>query len=565
MKHLLSAIMLFVLLQQAFALQNKYALLIGINQYQKKDEKGKIVLDKENELFGCVNDAESMKSLLVSKFNFPAANIITLYDTEANRNNIFKQLDILNAKCKSGDVAVVYYAGHGMPFRYGENNEDIAEVILPSNAFTTVPYSYIQQTELAQKFNLFVDRNIMLTAIFDCCFSLGTDRRGAVMVPENSNDTSRFNVNMPIDSNWKEPVFYFDANEFDLLNNQDSVEETTAENYIPTIIQNRGLSLKQYAEMTKNILPYGFKQIDTTYDPPSQRDNSPFIFFSATNDRQTAPEIRDEKGIKHGAFTSALLKVYENNPATISFKEAFNKTTKQLKAFGKNITPSARYKPEVREEKNMLGIKSGDIKLKIYLPVENYTFNDLNAMYKKWVKPLNTDAYKSQVITKNDASCSKIYIMNKGKNALYIDAQSKKMLRVSNVDSLKKYLNGKSYFIYLPLPESINDSIRKKCLKNNKIQLVEDANKADIAFYCTNYSAPQKGMIDKIMGIGKSFLNLEYKDELVFVGSNETVGAKRNKPGHYFSVSDDVFTPAGDTVENIFKKLIKWIDTKSGE
>lgn len=119
--------------------------------------------------------------------------------------------------------------------------------------------------------------------------------------------------------------------------------------------------MEQYRDLTKHVKPYGFERVNNTYNPPSQRENSQFIFLSATNDMQKAPEMRNENGKSHGAFTNALLKVFETNPATISFKEAFNKIVKQLKVFGKEITPSARYKPNQREKKNMFGLKSENL------------------------------------------------------------------------------------------------------------------------------------------------------------------------------------------------------------
>ena len=109
MKRFVVSAFLFLLLGQTIGAQNKFALLVGINQYQIKDSSGKIVLDPKNALSGCVNDVISMKTLLINKFNFQASNIVTLYNTKATRENILKQIDLLNAKCQRGDVAVVYY------------------------------------------------------------------------------------------------------------------------------------------------------------------------------------------------------------------------------------------------------------------------------------------------------------------------------------------------------------------------------------------------------------------------------------------------------------------------
>jgi hypothetical protein len=571
MKRFVVSAFLFLLLGQTIGAQNKFALLVGINQYQIKDSSGKIVLDPKNALSGCVNDVISMKTLLINKFNFQASNIVTLYNTKATRENILKQIDLLNAKCQRGDVAVVYYAGHGMPYRYGNGIEDIAEVILPTNSFVTIPFSCIQQAELAKKFNLFVDKQVTLTAIFDCCFSMATNSRGILMLPEMVSLTDSIKIDTVDEDDWVEPITNEakDADEYELL----PVHEASNEDYFTDakpleVVQNRGLTLKQYQEMTRNVLPYGFTKADTSYNPPSQREGSKFIFLSATNDKQEAPEMRDENGKKRGAFTYALTKIFEVNPAGISFKDAFQKTTNQIKEFGKDITPSARYKPNQREDQNFFGIASEELKLKVYLPSEPCTFHDLNAMYKKWVQPLNSDNYKSEAFNKNNSTCSKIYIINNGKNVFYINGKTKKSHTVFTVNALKKIINGQPYFIYLPVPKILSDSIRKECLKNKKIELVNDMSKADLSLYCTNHSE-KSSLISNALDIGKNLtdniIDYDYKNKLSFVGSNETIGVRRNKPGHSFSSKRDLLMSATEKIGVISKKVVEWFTTKTAK
>ena len=52
MKRFVVSAFLFLLLGQTIGAQNKFALLVGINQYQIKDSSGKIVLDPKNALSG---------------------------------------------------------------------------------------------------------------------------------------------------------------------------------------------------------------------------------------------------------------------------------------------------------------------------------------------------------------------------------------------------------------------------------------------------------------------------------------------------------------------------------
>lgn len=172
------------LLQFGYA-QNKYALLIGVNKYQLKKEDGTIGIDSANALTGCVNDAKSIKDLIVKKFGFKSSNIKELYDFDATKNNILTSINSLLKKSKSGDIVVIFYAGHGSTFNYGNNNTQTAEYILPSDGFSnyrwlvngsekTLEYSLIQTSQLASLFNKFVDKKVTLTALFDCCYSKGT-------------------------------------------------------------------------------------------------------------------------------------------------------------------------------------------------------------------------------------------------------------------------------------------------------------------------------------------------------------------------------------------------------
>ena len=65
--------------------QTGRALLIGINDYYWK----KNVLS-DHSLKGCVNDAKSVKELIVSRFGFQKNNITDLYNAQATQYNILQ-------------------------------------------------------------------------------------------------------------------------------------------------------------------------------------------------------------------------------------------------------------------------------------------------------------------------------------------------------------------------------------------------------------------------------------------------------------------------------------------
>ncbi|AFY69296.1 peptidase C14 caspase catalytic subunit p20 [Thalassoporum mexicanum PCC 7367] len=105
--------------------KRKLALLIGINQYNAKNTW--------LPLNGCVTDVDLQRELLIHRFGFNPADIVTLIDGEATGAAIAEAFEAhLIAQAKRGDVVVVHFSGHGS--RLGGQN-----TILPVNS--TLPKS----------------------------------------------------------------------------------------------------------------------------------------------------------------------------------------------------------------------------------------------------------------------------------------------------------------------------------------------------------------------------------------------------------------------------------------
>ena len=97
------------------AAQEKRALLIAVDNYEAPPTytpsgTGRSIF---RNLDGCVNDARSIQSIVVSKFQFNAAKVDTLFNEAAGRAAILKKMDELLAKSQPNDIAFIYYAGHG--------------------------------------------------------------------------------------------------------------------------------------------------------------------------------------------------------------------------------------------------------------------------------------------------------------------------------------------------------------------------------------------------------------------------------------------------------------------
>jgi hypothetical protein len=87
-------------------MNNRKALTIGINQYQ---------FFPQYALRGCVNDTKNMSSTLKECLNFKDSDITILQDSEATKENIYKNIDSLIKKSQDGecDYIVIHLAAHG--------------------------------------------------------------------------------------------------------------------------------------------------------------------------------------------------------------------------------------------------------------------------------------------------------------------------------------------------------------------------------------------------------------------------------------------------------------------
>lgn len=81
----------------------KLALLVGINQY-----------GTGYALNGCLTDVELQRQLLIHRFGFQPADILTLTDSQATRKNIEDAFTShLSQRAGAGDVAVFHFSGYG--------------------------------------------------------------------------------------------------------------------------------------------------------------------------------------------------------------------------------------------------------------------------------------------------------------------------------------------------------------------------------------------------------------------------------------------------------------------
>ena len=79
-----------------------YAIIIGINEYQNISD-----------LDYAVNDAVSVKNMLINQFNYAKEDIKLLINKEANKDNIEQVLSNITLLANENDRIIVFFAGHG--------------------------------------------------------------------------------------------------------------------------------------------------------------------------------------------------------------------------------------------------------------------------------------------------------------------------------------------------------------------------------------------------------------------------------------------------------------------
>ncbi len=487
-------LLFFSLIMVTIKAQNKYALIVGVNNYYNSPG----VLN-ELSLHGCVNDAKSIKGLLVNRFGFSENNITAIYNgsaTAENLQNAFQQ--ILN-KCKAGDAVVFYFSGHGVWFT---NNYDLndtikkgmSQAICLSNLYAPHLGCLMRDATLKKIFNQFVDKRVILTSIFDCCFS-GNLAMDMVMFRHNNYkylNSPENSKSMPMYYNLKDPLIVFDA-----------------------------------------------EQIRR----PSERFNSGFLSLSGATDVQKGQEITDESGFKHGVFTKALLQVYKTNSASLPVNILFQKIDSCVQLQRYPQTPVYHY-DQTRLIKNLIGLNDNGLKDFITAACISSTGNtvvlnagsnagiltgnifiDTSNQYKTALKIIQAnedtavaviikgnasllkkgDIFKSTDNYTSSAPIIKVYVpqstvsisqfnilFNKEvlpltKDSLYSDYKNWDIDSIENIFFNGTHFNKRktsyAFFIFLPIPTTIAQAIKNNLNRNQNIELVNSINKADMVLY----------------------------------------------------------------------------------
>ncbi|MTW14165.1 polysaccharide deacetylase family protein [Pseudoduganella eburnea] len=146
---------------------NSYAVVIGINDYQKWPK-----------LQYAVQDAKAIRDTLVNRFGFDNSRVFTLTNGDATRNNILALFHdkLAEAKLKKDDRIFVFFAGHGAT-RQLSSGRSLGYIIPVDSDPQQVSVDAIPMTDL-QNIAESLDAKHLLF-VMDACYSgLGLTRGG---------------------------------------------------------------------------------------------------------------------------------------------------------------------------------------------------------------------------------------------------------------------------------------------------------------------------------------------------------------------------------------------------
>jgi hypothetical protein len=163
----------------AFAAEppTRRAVVVGINNYELPGQP-QVGKRRWRNLSGAVNDAETIRSLLVGRLGFRDQDVKLLTNEQAKREAILSTIQShLIEPSRPGDIAVFFYSGHGSQVVNSLSNEPDKrdESLVPADSAQGA--LDIRDKELAVLFNKILAQKASLTVIFDSCHS-GSVARG---------------------------------------------------------------------------------------------------------------------------------------------------------------------------------------------------------------------------------------------------------------------------------------------------------------------------------------------------------------------------------------------------
>ena len=297
MKRLFAIALPVLLLASAAQAQQKWALLIGINEYRVNHWK----------LKGCVNDVEMTQELLTTKFGFPIENIKTLLDEEATADNIRQSIeDWLIAKSKPEDIVYFHFSGHGAQIKDdgGDEEDGKDEFLCPVDLNPKDKSTLVTDDQLADLFARIPSQNV--TIITDCCHS--------------GSGTRDINLNR------KRAIDEFDLQNFALE------EEAGGGTRAVVMTPASGKPKPPPPPPPPPEPPKPAQEEQQVSHYSVETGNKLQVHISGCRDDQTSADAHIRDGFFAGALTNTWVSTLKRAPADLTYRQLIEQVRRDLKA-----------------------------------------------------------------------------------------------------------------------------------------------------------------------------------------------------------------------------------------
>jgi len=506
---ILCLIITSILLPSKSEAQVKRALFIGIDIYNPPAD---VIAEMPNsrglskgewmDLDGCVNDAKAVAEVLKSRYAFPEANMTSIFNQEATRERILAEYQKLLDDSKPGDIAVIYYAGHGSQVTnsLSEEADKQDETQVPADVWKGT--KDIRDKELAAMFQKFADKGVVLTVIYDSCHS-GSIGRGKL-----SNDTPKLRYMTPDPSDVKDAsvspkpenngvLIISAAQDFEFASEQKDENGMPHGAFTCALLQTlKSASVNAKTSDIFNSIRAIMKYNGKTQEPvlagtETRKNNTIFGYAPGTISGKTLiaiikPESK-ESVVLQGGYAAGL------NVNCELIKVGDNKDTTKLKVTemkGVNsciatVTSGSfdKIKPGDMFELSSWSTANGP-NLKVYIPNTTYNYKDLTAVVaqlsglknSKTIKWINDPSDESPTHTVFYTGTEWMLGYPDGKNVSLGKSPTEKSVS-------SKLKQGDKLFVCVPPTTTLKTAILDACKENNAIQATSDG--SDAQYYLT--------------------------------------------------------------------------------
>jgi hypothetical protein len=525
MKTSLSFILLllvFVVCQSAMAVGKQRAIVIGIDTYDPKGLRGRWI-----NLDGCANDAQAVKQVLEARYGFPDENIKVLLNGDATRVNILNSFNDLLSGCDKGDIAVIYYAGHGSQVKnsLSEEKDMKDETMVPADSYLGSPD--IRDKELAVVFNKFADKGVLLTILYDCCHS-GSIGRGSVS--DNPPKLRHIEEDLTLDA--KDPsistppekrgVLIMSASQdFEFASEQ--IDENGTPHGAFTIALLQTLSTLPVNSSSSDI----FSSIRAIMKYNGKKQEP---VLAATEERKSLTLFGIDKGALNGKTMVAVLGVKNNDVILQGGFTIGVYPNSELSCKKGDVLVSVRVKTVDAINKCTASLTSGDISvvkpgdlfelknwsmpagslLKVYIAPSPYSYEQLTAIAKDLEK---LGAKKNVTIISDPVKIAPTHTVFYSDGKWFEGLPNNKVINLgANPDTkviLKNLPEGSKLYISLPPPNKLEALLKVGYLEENAVEAVNISSNAQ--YFLTGRMLDEKleyaYFIPQISGSDSSFNN----------------------------------------------------------